>query len=320
MTPPQPLNIICAGECMVELQQKTQLEQEKSKQFETHYASSFAGDVANFAVYLKRLSTSSTVCFLSATGDDTLSDKMHAFLSSEDINLELVARSQEKTVGLYMIHTDKAGERTFMYWRSDSAAREMFELADKSRLSELVDSTDYFYFSGITLAILGASGTEQLFTLVEHCRRQGKTIVFDPNYRKSLWTSHEEALRRIDRSYQLCDILLSSAEDEKLLWGENSTEDVMDRLSRYEIDEIVLTDGPNEIVVFDNGRRFQIQSVKANRVIDTTSAGDAFNAGYIAARHAGCSCEVSVVEASSLAALVIGLPGAIIPRHKMVQL
>ena len=113
----RPLNIICAGECMVELRHR------ESEHIEAQYASRFAGDVTNFAVYLKRLSTASSVNFLSATGNDALSEKMREFLASEDISSELVARSPDKTVGLYMIHTDEHGERTFTYWRSDSAAR-----------------------------------------------------------------------------------------------------------------------------------------------------------------------------------------------------
>ena len=322
MTQSKPLNIICAGECMVELRQaptleKSGLERKESEQNEAQYASRFAGDVTNFAVYLKRLSTVSSVNFLSATGNDVLSERMRVFLDSEDINSELVGRSPDKTVGLYMIHTDEMGERTFTYWRSDSAARKMFELTDKALLSKVIDRTEYFYFSGITLAILDQSGTEQLFDLAEQCRRQGKTIIFDPNYRERLWPSRERAITQIERAYQLCNILLSSSEDEQLLWGTSNTDSALERLAGYGIDEIILTDGPNEISVYDHGRRFEIQPLKADKVIDTTSAGDGFNAGYIAARHAGYSSEESVVKASGLASVVIGLPGAIIPKSCM---
>jgi 2-dehydro-3-deoxygluconokinase len=310
MNQSKPLNIICAGECMLELRQATTAGQ---------YASSFAGDVINFAVYLKRLNTSSSVHFLSATGNDAVSDQMRRFLSEEDIAPELVARSPDKTVGQYTIHTDDRGERTFTYQRSDSAARKMFELADAAALSKALATAGYLYFSGITLAILDQPSREQLFALAEQCRRQGKTVIFDPNFRSGLWHSHDQALAQIGRAYQLCNILLSSGEDEQLLWGAAGTENTMERLASYNIDEIILTSGPDEVVACDHGRRFQVQPAKADKVVDTTSAGDAFNAGYIAARHAGCSTEESVVKASGLAALVIGLPGAIIPKSIMVR-
>jgi 2-dehydro-3-deoxygluconokinase len=309
MTESKTLNIICAGECLVELR--------KAPGNGTQYTSGFAGDVTNFAVYLKRLSASASVQFLSATGDDELSDSMRAFLSDESIGSDLLARSPDKTVGLYMIHTDRLGERTFSYWRSDSAARKMFEFADATQLSESVDQAGYFYFSGITLAILDPSGIQRLFGLAEQFRRQGKTVIFDPNYRPGLWSGREQALLQIERAYQMCNILLSSSEDEQLLWGESRTSDTLQRLSGYSIDEIVLTDGPGTISACDHGRQVQVQSVKAGKVVDTTSAGDSFNAGYVAARHAGYSVKESVAKASALASVVIGLPGAIIPRSEM---
>jgi 2-dehydro-3-deoxygluconokinase len=312
MTAIKPLNILCAGVCMLELKQATTPGLEQAR-----YGSGFAGDVINFAVYLKRLTKASSVHFLSATGNDALSEQMRLFFAGEDIDCGLVARSQDKTVGLYMIHTDELGERTFTYWRSDSAARKMFELTDKAKLSTVVDSIDYFYFSGITLAILDKYNTEQLFNLVDECRRQGKIIVFDPNFRARLWESRLHAATQIERAYQVCDILLSSSEDEQLLWGAASIEKALQRLIDLNIGEIILTNGPGDISGADHGRRFQVRPAKANKVVDTTSAGDAFNAGYIAARHAGYSPEGSVAKASSLASLVIGLPGAIVPKSSM---
>jgi 2-dehydro-3-deoxygluconokinase len=316
----KPLNIICAGECMVELRQAPLSLNGEADTGTALYASSFAGDVINFSVYLKRLSgNSSCVYFLSATGNDVPSKEMRAFFSDEDIGSELVAISEEKTVGLYMIHTDALGERTFSYWRSDSAARTMFELADRALLTKIADRADYLYFSGITLAILDPPGREQLFDLVEQCRRKRKTIIFDPNYRADLWQSRDQAATQIERAYQCCNVLLSSSEDEQLLWGVANTESALDRLTRYGIDEIVLTNGPDEILGYDHGRPFRVQPAEADKVVDTTSAGDSFNAGYIAARHAGLASEEAVAKASSLASLVIGFSGAIIPKSSMLK-
>jgi sugar/nucleoside kinase (ribokinase family) len=77
-------------------------------------------------------------------------------------------------------------------------------------------------------------------------------------------------------------------------------------LANCNLEEIILTNGPNEISGYDRGKRFQIQLLKAARVVDTTSVGDAFNAGYNVARHKGFSAEEAVVKASSLSSVVIG--------------
>lgn len=284
---------------------------------DSDYASRFAGDVTNFAVYLKRLTTSSCVQFFSATGTDVLSDKLYTFLSNEDIDSTLVARSDKQTVGLYMIHTDKTGERTFTYWRSDSAARKMLQLADQAMLSRAIDAADYFYFSGITVAILDSRSRQQLFGIAEKFRDQGKTVIFDPNYRERLWSGQNGVLKEYERAYRLCNILLSGIEDEQSLWGVSSTTSALEHLVTYGIDQIILTNGPNAISGYDDGRLFEVEPVAPDSVVDTTSAGDAFNAGFIAARHVGFSAEESVLKASKLASVVIGLPGAIIAKTEM---
>lgn len=317
MTDDKPLKIICAGECMVELRHAQKTRQNEAEQTTASYVTSFAGDVTNFAVYLKRLLPLSAVQFLSATGNDAISDQMLASLSDEGIDQTLVAKSPNKTVGLYMINTDPNGERTFSYWRSDSAAKQMLNLIDTALLSKTAERADYFYFSGITLAILDQPSRERLFKFIEQLRQQGKKIIFDPNYRARLWPSKDDAIAQIERSYHVCDILLSSNEDELALWNEASTEITLKRLSGYQISEIVLTDGPSLIYGIDHNRRLQVQPMKVDKVVDTTSAGDGFNAGYIAARHAGIPMEEAIQRAAELASLVIGHPGAIIPKSSM---
>jgi sugar/nucleoside kinase (ribokinase family) len=86
------------------------------------------------------------------------------------------------------------------------------------------------------------------------------------------------------------------------------------------IDEIILANGSNEISGYERGGQFQRQPLKAARIVDATSVGDAFNACCVVARHAGFSAEEYVVKASNLASVVIGLHGVIIPKSRMLLL
>jgi 2-dehydro-3-deoxygluconokinase len=63
------------------------------------------------------------------------------------------------------------------------------------------------------------------------------------------------------------------------------------------------------------------QEVKAEPltkpVVDTTAAGDSFAAAYVAARVAGSEPVEAARAGHRLAGVVVGYPGAIIPRYAM---
>jgi len=306
MTQAHSLNILCAGECMLEL--RSQGEQ---------FVPGFAGDVVNFAIYLKRLSPASTVHFLSAVGTDRSSDKMRRFLDKAGLDTRLVFSSPDKTIGLYLVDTDASGERSFSYWRSDSAARQMLSLADTDKLDALARDTEYFYFSGITLAILDQEGRDRLLSFAAELRGGGKKIVFDPNYRAILWPSLERAREEISRTYELTDMLLTSCEDEQLLFGTRDKQTSIERLRGCGIQEVVMTDGAAAATAIYQGRQYAVTPQQAERVVDTTAAGDSFKAGYIAARHSGTAPDIAMARASVLSARVVSYPGAIIPEMAM---
>src|SRR5688500_5005419 len=115
---PAASSIACVGEAMIEL-----------SAFDpagARVAVGVAGGVLNTAIYLKRALPGAEVAFVTALGDDAFSDHMAAVMRAEGLAIDIVPRLSGQAPGLYAIALDARGERSFTYWRGESAARAMF--------------------------------------------------------------------------------------------------------------------------------------------------------------------------------------------------
>lgn len=303
--------VIIYGECMVELYQLV----------ENVYHQNFAGDVFNTAVYLKRVNPALQVDFFSAIGTDLISDKLLAAVEAEKLGSSVLLRSKTARPGLYMINTDAFGERSFVYWRDSSAARQSMQLYRAKVAASSTDpllGADWFYYSGISLAILSPQDREDLFSLIDDLKARGVKIAFDPNYRPVLWGSVESARDAFIRAYQTADLALPGLDDHKVLFGATRCADVVQQLHALGTPEIVVKNGKEGAwLAWQDSpagplHSAQTPAVPVKKVVDTTAAGDSFNGGYLAARLAGQAPQQAAALAAALAAFVVEHTGAIV--------
>lgn len=274
---------------------------------------SFAGDVYNSAVYLKRCFPQVTTSVVTALGQDNLSKKMLERFESEQINTQLVFAHDTKVPGMYYIETDEHGERSFIYWRNDSAAKKVVDFLDADALEQLSQG-DMFFFSGISLAIIEESAREDFWKVVKQLKDAGVKIVFDPNYRARLWNSVEETKEQYHLAFTFADITLPGVEDLTTLYDVHSVEAVVEYLKPYQIEEIVVKNGPESVVTKEGDTLQSHTIIPVTNVVDTTSAGDAFNGVYLGARLSDKSISSAVQLAAKAAGAVIQQPGAIAPK------
>ena len=296
-------NIYFIGECMVELRAMSAATLHQS----------FAGDVYNSAVYLKRCFPQVTTSVVTALGQDNLSKKMLERFESEQINTQLVFAHDTKVPGMYYIETDEHGERSFIYWRNDSAAKKVVDFLDADALEQLSQG-DMFFFSGISLAIIEESAREDFWKVVKQLKDAGVKIVFDPNYRARLWNSVEETKEQYHLAFTFADITLPGVEDLTTLYDVHSVEAVVEYLKPYQIEEIVVKNGPESVVTKEGDTLQNHTIIPVTNVVDTTSAGDAFNGVYLGARLSDKSISSAVQLAAKAAGTVIQQPGAIAPK------
>jgi 2-dehydro-3-deoxygluconokinase len=274
---------------------------------------SFAGDVFNSAVYLKRVFSEVEVSFATAIGRDSYSDKFMALCQSELVRTEFIYRSETKIPGLYSIETDSQGERSFTYWRNDSAARQVMQFIDSAETTKLAQQK-MFFFSGISLAVVKLEDREKFWKLIEALRDSGVTIVFDPNYRARMWSNPNEAKEAIEKALGFSDICLPGVEDFQQLYGHQSALDIVDFCEPYGVKELVIKNGEKGVSCMIDGELYQFSIDAITKVVDSTSAGDSFNGVYLGARMSGLNPSFAVELASKSAAEVIQHQGAIVPR------
>ncbi len=297
---------------MIELRHRSDVELELA----------FGGDTFNCAVYLARLTRERNlqVDYVTALGDDVYSEQMLAFWQSEGIGCEHVARLKGRLPGLYTIRVDDAGERTFTYWRSASAARDMLREGRAERLTDALAGHDLLYFSGITLSILAPDERPMLCRLVDTVRARGARIAFDSNFRRAGWPDLEVARTTFDDVVRRTDIALPTLGDEQELFGVESAKACAERLHRLGVAEVVVKLGPGGCYVSSEGFTGRLPAEPVARVVDSTAAGDSLNAGYLAARLLGKGPEAAARLGNRVAARVISHPGAVIPAEAMADL
>lgn len=302
---PNTPRIALIGECMIELQQRA----------DGSLQQSFGGDTLNTAVYVARaMGDKAKVDYVTALGDDSFSDAMCRIWSGEGIGLDLVQRLPGRLPGLYCIQTDANGERRFLYWRNEAAVRECFTTPAAEPVLAALPDYGVLYFSGITLAVLGAKGRERLIETLINARQNDARIVFDNNYRPRLWASVEEARAAYRSILPYVDLALLTVDDEQALFGFPDCAEVFAAYAQIGTPEVVLKRGAEACLIRCEGEAFEVPAQKVETVVDTTAAGDSFSAAYLASRLSGGSPAEAAQAGHLLASRVIQVPGALIPK------
>lgn len=290
--------IVCLGEAMVELTAR-------QGRWDVHYG----GDTLNVALHLTRLGLD--VAYLTALGGDPFARHMRQAWAREGMDVSLVLTDPDRTTGLYSIDTDDKGERTFSYWRGESAARRLFEARGIDQALDIARDADLLFFSLISLAILPDDGREAVLALAREVRGRGGRVAFDGNYRARLWESPEAARVWRDRAAAVASFGLPSLDDERRLDASDRPQTIREHWITWGCEEVVVKMGADGIMLPDGTVAEPATQLHA---LDTSGAGDAFDAGYLAGRLRGRTPEQAAEHGQRLAGWTVMRHGAIPER------
>ncbi|MGE4612530.1 MAG: sugar kinase [Paracoccaceae bacterium] len=305
-------SVVCVGEVMVELSGLT-------ADGVAHVG--FGGDTANTAIYLSRLSIGQAkIGYLSRIGNDSFGSRIVDSLQKEGLELPKTVISPNRQTGLYAIEVSDNGDRSFSYWRKESPAREVLSGPNAKAELEFASSYSALYFSGITLAIMNDEGRASLLKLVNSFRADGRVVMFDINYRPSLWKKslHSHQIAEIYTSFiKSASIVKGGLDEFDAVFSIMTSDEHAAALRELGADSILISRDLDGLDIFSGVECQTVVPAQVENVVDTTSAGDSFNGGflheYLKSRHV-----LRAVKAGqALAARVVMHQGAIIPQSAM---
>ena len=213
--------------------------------------------------------------FLGKVGADVFGKNLIVTMKKAGVETKGIVEDRTVFTTLAFVVFDKSGERSFSFARkpgADTCLR--FDELDLS----LIDGARVFHFG--TLSLTDEPVRQATQKAVGYARASGKTITFDPNLRRPLWSSEEEAKRQILWGLGQADIVKISDEEVDFLWGVDERKGAGLLLNDFGVKLAMITLGPNGSYIENRHGGVSSPCPPVN-TIDTTGAGDIFGGSAV---------------------------------------
>lgn len=256
---------------------------------------SIGGAESNVAIGLARLGIPAS--WISVLGDDELGELVLHRLRAEGVDTSGVRRIADRATGLY-IREEVAGRLRVYYYRSGSAAA---TLSPNAFDPSMLQGAAFLHLTGITGA-LSQECAEFLPWAATTARDAGVRVSYDVNYRSRLWEP-SAAQAATEALLPLIDVLFVGHDEANALWGWE-TDTALEQLSKIGPSEVILKLGADGCAAMINGEQLTSPGFPA-RQLDPIGAGDAFDAGYLAATLWGWAPEKRLRAANAMGAFCV---------------
>ncbi|MGG0511213.1 sugar kinase [Priestia megaterium] len=292
------MDVITLGEAMVLFEPASS---EKIK-YESLFKKRIGGAESNIAIGLAKLGHS--VSWISKLGNDAFGDYILSYIRGEGVDVSNVVVTGEYRTGIYFKDAFYNNKTEVYYYRDDSAAS---HLNPEDINEELFLDSKILHLTGIT-PLLSKDNFETVLYAIDLAKKHNLMITFDPNLRMKLKRSSEmkETMQRI---VQKVDYFLPGRQEFEHLYGSSSDEKVFQLLLEKGLKAVVLKDGKDGAILYENGRKQKIAGVPNNHVVDPVGAGDGFAAGFLSGLIENLNLEASVKRGNIIGSLVVGVKG-----------
>ena len=257
--------ITCFGELLIDMISTHAGSLAASKGF----LKKFGGAPGNTAAGLAKLGV--PISFIGKVGNDPFGTFLKTSLDTYGVDTKGLVVSKTDRTTLAFVSLTTTGERDFYFYKG---AHDTILPSEASIPSD----TFLFHFGSLTQISVPANKTTE--KLVADARKQGAIISYDPNVRESLWGELHRARLVILDTAKKVDILKVNEEEASLLSKTDDIRNAANLLYSKNLDILVITRGKLGCYYKTAKYEGEISTIDV-KVVDTTGAGDAFNAGFI---------------------------------------
>ena len=253
------------------------------------------GSAANTAVVLGRFGVD--VGIISRVGEDVLALLALAGLAEAGVDGRCIQRDPQTMTGIMLIAVTPDGDRTMFGCRGANVRTDP-TLLDESYIAK----ARIFHLSGYSL--LQVPQRDAALRALEVARRAGLTVTADLGL--------EAVMRVTDRVKAILphvDILFPNQAEAEYLTGRRDIEGAIESLLDYGVGVVALKLGKRGCAIGNDDGMFLVPGFAVSTV-DTTGAGDSFDAGLILGRLEGWGWRESALLADALGALTASVEGA----------
>ena len=264
-------DIVTLGELLIDLTEKGKDENGNSK-----FIAYPGGAPANVAVAASRLGAKTR--FIGKVGNDAFGHFLTDVMKEQEVDVSGLYQTDDQHTTMAIVTVNEDGDREFSFYRSPGADTQL--TSEESVRALDIDEKPAIIHVG-SLSLTDQPARTACYDAVKFARDNGIIVSYDPNYRKALWGSEEEAVQMMKSLLPYADILKVADEEMVLLTGTNDIDDAAKILQDQGVKLVIITLGGEGVYVRYGDIAERIPGVKTT-VVDTNGAGDTFLGAMLA--------------------------------------
>ena len=285
-------DVVSVGETMIYFQAENYGQLRYAQRFEKF----IGGTESNTMISLAKLGFSTS--WISRLGSDEFGHNIRDFIRGHGVDISRVVFDAKAPTGVFFVEKNANDETRSLYYRKRSAASRLC-------LSDLdmgyICSHQILHLTGIT-PILSDTCRVMTTTLIAEAKKRGLKITFDPNLRLSM--AQVETFRQILKPIlKTVDIFLPSDKELLLLMDTQNLQEAILRAGDLGLNHIVIKRGDQGSLLVKDGAQCQELAFPVKKLVSSMAAGDAFDAGYLAAELKGFEGSKALKLANCLGAM-----------------